>query len=158
MMFSLTKKNKNIFEGNESIIMIRYIWRQIHSKASICIARVLSDTETLSDIFFHSDLVKLFNTFFTKLIKDSTYKTNKYWVPLLEHKALAYSENLLVLNMSSKSMFFSHNWCLALNDHELNNKKNLIKCICLRGNFFFFLVFMLVYYLKFQFMFLKFSK
>jgi hypothetical protein len=47
--------------------------------------RVLSGTDTLSDILWaHPDSVKLFNMFPTVLIMDSTYKINKYWIPLLE--------------------------------------------------------------------------
>jgi hypothetical protein len=47
--------------------------------------RVLLGTDTLSDILWaHPNLVKLFNTFPTVLIMDSTYKINKYRIPLLE--------------------------------------------------------------------------
>jgi alpha-glucosidase len=47
---------------------------------------VLSDTKTLSNILWvHPNSVKLFNTFSTVLIIDSTYKSNKYWLPLLQY-------------------------------------------------------------------------
>jgi hypothetical protein len=47
--------------------------------------RVLPSTETLSDISWaHPNSMKLFNTFATVLIMDSTYKTNQYRIPLLE--------------------------------------------------------------------------
>jgi hypothetical protein len=47
--------------------------------------RVLPGTETLSDILWaHPDSVKLFNTFSTVLVMDSTYKVNKYRIPFLE--------------------------------------------------------------------------
>jgi hypothetical protein len=47
--------------------------------------RVLPSTETLSDILWaHPGSVKLFNTFPTVLIMDSTCKTNKYRLPLLK--------------------------------------------------------------------------
>jgi hypothetical protein len=47
--------------------------------------RLLSDNQTVSDIFFsHPESIKLFNLFPTVLVMDSTYKTNKYRLPLLE--------------------------------------------------------------------------
>ncbi|KAK2382991.1 hypothetical protein QL285_070490 [Trifolium repens] len=47
--------------------------------------RLLSDNQTVSDIFFaHPESIKLFNLFPTMLLLDSTYKTNKYRLPLLE--------------------------------------------------------------------------
>jgi hypothetical protein len=47
--------------------------------------KVLPGTDTLNDILWaHPDSVKLFNTFPTVLIMDSTYKLNKYRIPLLE--------------------------------------------------------------------------
>jgi hypothetical protein len=47
--------------------------------------RVLLGTDTLSDILWaHPNPVKLFNMFPTVLIMDSTYKINKYRIPLLE--------------------------------------------------------------------------
>ncbi|XP_050876455.1 protein FAR1-RELATED SEQUENCE 5-like [Lathyrus oleraceus] len=43
------------------------------------------DGVTVGDIFWtHPDSIKLFNTFPTVLIIDSTYKTNKYRLPLLK--------------------------------------------------------------------------
>lgn len=47
--------------------------------------RTCEDEVTVQDIFWiHSDSMKLFNMFPTILIIDSTYKTNKYMLPLLE--------------------------------------------------------------------------
>ena len=41
--------------------------------------------DIVRDIFWtHSDSIKLLNTFHTVLIMDTTYKTNKYRLPLLE--------------------------------------------------------------------------
>ncbi|PNX94134.1 protein FAR1-related sequence 5-like [Trifolium pratense] len=46
---------------------------------------VILGTEIMSDIFWaHPDSVKIFNTFPTVIIMDSTYKTNKYRLPLFE--------------------------------------------------------------------------
>lgn len=47
--------------------------------------KVCEDKVIVRDIFWsHPDSVKLFNNFPTVLIIDSTYKTNKYKLPLLE--------------------------------------------------------------------------
>lgn len=47
--------------------------------------RTCKDGVIIRDIFWtRPDSIKLFNTFPTVLILDSTYKTNKYRLPLLE--------------------------------------------------------------------------
>src|SRR3954464_8607576 len=47
--------------------------------------RTSEDKVTVRDIFWtHPESIKLFNTFPTVLVMDSTYKTNKYRLPLLE--------------------------------------------------------------------------
>jgi hypothetical protein len=48
-------------------------------------ARTNGDSDFVQDIFFaHPKSVCLFNTFPTVLLIDSTYKTNKYGIPLFE--------------------------------------------------------------------------
>jgi hypothetical protein len=48
-------------------------------------ARTNGESEYVHDIFFaHPKSVCLFNTFPTVLLMDSTYKTNKYGMPLFE--------------------------------------------------------------------------
>jgi hypothetical protein len=47
--------------------------------------RKYRDYDDVSDVFWaHPNSIKLFNTFSTVLVLDSTYKTNKYHLPLLE--------------------------------------------------------------------------
>jgi len=47
--------------------------------------RKYHDSDYGSDVFWaHPNSIKLFNTFSTVLVLDSTYKTNKYHLPLLE--------------------------------------------------------------------------
>ncbi|KAK2435534.1 hypothetical protein QL285_020585 [Trifolium repens] len=47
--------------------------------------RLLSDNQTISDIFFsHLESIKLYNIFNVVVVMDSTYKTNEYRLPLLE--------------------------------------------------------------------------
>ena len=47
--------------------------------------RKYRDSDDVSDVFWaHPNSIKLFNTFFTVLVLDSTYKTNKYRLPLPE--------------------------------------------------------------------------
>ncbi|CAK8563106.1 unnamed protein product [Lathyrus sativus] len=51
------------------------------------------DGVTIRDIFWtHPDSIKLFNTFSTVLILDSTYKTNKYRVLLFEMVGVTSTE------------------------------------------------------------------
>ncbi|XP_050909874.1 protein FAR1-RELATED SEQUENCE 5-like [Lathyrus oleraceus] len=55
--------------------------------------RTYEDGVTVRDIFWtHPDSIKLFNTFPTVLILDSTYKTNKYRIPLLEMVGVTSTE------------------------------------------------------------------
>ena len=45
----------------------------------------LKDEDVVHDIFWtHSDAVKLSNTYNLVFFIDSTYKTNRYWLPLLD--------------------------------------------------------------------------
>src|SRR4030043_1473182 len=47
--------------------------------------RNYANSQNVKDIFWaHPESIKVFNTFPTVLIMDSTYKTNKYCLPLLE--------------------------------------------------------------------------
>jgi histone-lysine N-methyltransferase SETD2 len=49
------------------------------------ITRLIFGTQTVSDIFWAQlNLIKLFNTFLTVVVMDSTYKTNIYGHPLFE--------------------------------------------------------------------------
>ena len=48
-------------------------------------SRCVDEFEVVSDLFWtHPDAVKLLNLFNIVFLMDSTYKTNKYWLPLLE--------------------------------------------------------------------------
>ena len=61
----------------------------------VCRHRQGDDGVTIREIFWtHSDSVKLFNTFPTVLIIDSTYKTNKYKLPLLEIVGVTLTEKM----------------------------------------------------------------
>lgn len=55
--------------------------------------RTSDDGVIVRDIFWtHPDSIKLFNMFSTVLIIDSTYKTNKYKVPLLKIMGVTFTE------------------------------------------------------------------
>src|SRR3954464_13395214 len=55
--------------------------------------RTSEDKVTVHDIFCtHPESIKLFNTFPTVLVMDSTYKTNKYRLPLLEIVAVTSTD------------------------------------------------------------------
>ncbi|GAU11480.1 hypothetical protein TSUD_344700 [Trifolium subterraneum] len=55
--------------------------------------RTIGDSTTIQDIFWaHPESIKLFNTFPTVLMMDSTYKTNKYKMPLFEIVGITSTE------------------------------------------------------------------
>ncbi|CAK8539545.1 unnamed protein product [Lathyrus sativus] len=63
--------------------------------------RACNDEVTVQDIFrTHLDLIKLFNTFSTMLILDSTYKTNKYRLPLFEMVDVTSTEKTYVVGFA----------------------------------------------------------
>ncbi|XP_058750117.1 protein FAR1-RELATED SEQUENCE 5-like [Vicia villosa] len=60
--------------------------------------RNCDDEVTVRDIFWiHPDSIKLFNTFSTVLLIDSTYKTNKYRLPLFEMVGVTSTEKTFVV-------------------------------------------------------------
>ena len=64
----------------------------------------------MSDIFWtHLDSVKLLNAFNIVLLMDSTYKTNKYRLPLLE-----------IVGVTSTGLTFSVAFVLLSNERENN--------------------------------------
>ncbi|XP_050888789.1 uncharacterized protein LOC127093944 [Lathyrus oleraceus] len=63
--------------------------------------RTCDDGVNVRDIFWtHPDSIKLFNTFPTVLILDSTYKTNKYKLPLLEMVDVTSTEKTYLVGFS----------------------------------------------------------
>ncbi|GAU21453.1 hypothetical protein TSUD_32840 [Trifolium subterraneum] len=56
--------------------------------------RTVGQSKTIQDFFWaHQESVKLFNTFPTVLMMDSTYKTNKYKMPLFEIVGVTSTED-----------------------------------------------------------------
>ena len=73
-------------------------------------SRCYQDSEVVSDIFWtHHDSVKLLNAFNIVLLMDSTYKTNKYRLPLLE-----------IVGVTSTGLTFSVAFVLLSNERENN--------------------------------------
>ena len=73
-------------------------------------SRCYQDLEVVSDIFWaHPDLVKLLNAFSVVLLMDSTYKTNKYRLPLLE-----------IVGVRSMGLTFSVAFVLLSTERENN--------------------------------------
>lgn len=63
--------------------------------------KVCKDKVTIQDIFWsHPDSIKMFNTFLTMLIIDSTYKTNKYRLPLLKIVGVTSMEKTFFVDFS----------------------------------------------------------
>jgi hypothetical protein len=72
--------------------------------------RTNGESTTLQDIFWaHPDSVKLFNTFPTVLLMDSTYKTNKYKMPLFE-----------IVGVTSTEKNFNVGFAFLTNEKEEN--------------------------------------
>jgi hypothetical protein len=87
-------------------------------------ARTDGESEFVQDIFFaHPKSVCLFNTFPTVLIMDSTYKTNKYGMPLFE-----------LVGETSTEETFNIGFAFMSNEKEENFTWVLQQCICLLRN------------------------
>lgn len=92
--------------------------------------RVSEDIVTVRDIFWsHPDSVKLFNTFPSVLIIDSTYKTNKYRFPLLEifgvtSTEMTYSVSFAFLESEKEG---NVTWTLEMCKSMLKDKKTCHK-------------------------------
>jgi len=73
-------------------------------------SRCYQDSKVVSDVFWtHPDSVKLLNAFSIILLMDSTYKTNKYRLPLLE-----------IVGVTSTGLTFSAAFVLLLTECENN--------------------------------------
>lgn len=84
--------------------------------------RVCEDKVTVRGIFWsHPDSIKLFNTFSTVLIIDSTYKTNKYIFSLLEIGGVTYTE----MTYSADFAFLESEKRTML--HEFGNVQDYVK-------------------------------
>ncbi|XP_050882761.1 protein FAR1-RELATED SEQUENCE 5 isoform X2 [Lathyrus oleraceus] len=69
----------------EDKIEMQQLLKLLDANNYVCRYRTCDDGVTVRDIFWtHPDSIKLFNTFSTVLILNSTFKTNKYRLPLLE--------------------------------------------------------------------------
>ncbi|MCI16601.1 FAR1-related protein, partial [Trifolium medium] len=85
---------------------------------------VFPDTEMLSEIIWaHPYSVKLFNTFPTMLIMDSTYKTNKYRLPLLEFVGTTFTGKTYVIAFAFLTSEREENFVW-----ELQSIHNLLRC------------------------------
>ena len=73
-------------------------------------SRCYQDSKVVSDVFWtHPDSVKLLNAFSIILLMDSTYKTNKYRLPLLE-----------IVGVTSTGLTFSAAFVLLSTERENN--------------------------------------
>jgi len=73
-------------------------------------SRCYQDSEVVSDVFWtHPDSVKLLNAFSIVLLMDSTYKTKKYRLPLLE-----------IVGVTSTGLTFSAAFVLLSTERENN--------------------------------------
>ena len=64
---------------------MQHLFKLIEDAKYVCWNRKRENSDVLRDIFWaQPDSVKLLNLFLIVLILDSTFKTNKYIIPLLE--------------------------------------------------------------------------
>jgi len=64
---------------------MHYLLKSLVDNGYVYHCRKYHDSDDVSDVFWaHPYSIKLFNTFSTVLVLDSTYKTNKFPLPLLE--------------------------------------------------------------------------
>ncbi|GAU30678.1 hypothetical protein TSUD_39020 [Trifolium subterraneum] len=83
--------------------------------------RTVGESTTVQDIFWaHPDSVKLFNTFPTVLLMDSTYKTNRYKMPLFE-----------IVGVTSTEMSYNIGFAFIANEKEENFTWVLEMCLTL---------------------------
>ena len=77
--------------------------------------RTYDDGVTVRDIFWtHPDSIKLFNTFSTVLILDSTYKTNKYRLPLFEMVGVTSTDKTFAVGFAFLECEKENNFTWAL--------------------------------------------
>ncbi|XP_050915675.1 uncharacterized protein LOC127130752 [Lathyrus oleraceus] len=99
----------------------------ISSKYQAC-----DDELAARDIFWtHPNFIKLFNTFFTVLIIDSTYKTNKYKFILLEIIGVTATEKTYSVEFAFFESEKEKNitWTLKMCRTILKDKENTLKVI-----------------------------
>ncbi|MCH87527.1 protein FAR1-RELATED SEQUENCE 5-like, partial [Trifolium medium] len=83
--------------------------------------RTVGESTTVQDIFWaHPDSVRLFNTFPTVLLMDSTYKTNRYKMPLFE-----------IVGVTSTEMSYNIGFAFIANEKEENFTWVLEMCLTL---------------------------
>ncbi|XP_058726499.1 uncharacterized protein LOC131597852 [Vicia villosa] len=94
--------------------------------------RVCEDKFIVRDIFWtHPKSIKLFNIFSTVLMIDSTYKTNKYRVPLLEIVGVTSTEKTFSVGFAFLESEKEDNvtWALEMSNTLLKDQENTLKAI-----------------------------
>ncbi|CAK8566772.1 unnamed protein product [Lathyrus sativus] len=94
--------------------------------------RTCGNGVTVRDIFWtHQDSINLFNTFLTVLILDSTYKTNKYTLPLFEMVGITSTEETYVVGFAFLEYEKEDNfkWALEVCQSLLKDQVEMPKAI-----------------------------
>ncbi|XP_058742100.1 uncharacterized protein LOC131614545 [Vicia villosa] len=82
-VYNIWYRNNKAIRGDRS--EIQQLLKMLDDNKYVSRYRTCDDGVTVRDVFWtHPDSIKLFNTFPTVLLLDSTYKTNKYRLPLFE--------------------------------------------------------------------------
>jgi hypothetical protein len=85
---------------------------------------LLSDNQTISDIFFSDpESIKFFNLFHIVVVIDSTYKTNRYRLHLLEFVGSTYAEQMFYIGFAFLLSEKEDNFVWAL-----ERCRELLKC------------------------------
>ncbi|XP_058756515.1 protein FAR1-RELATED SEQUENCE 5-like [Vicia villosa] len=90
ILVTLKRKEPDIWYHNNKVIKgdrseMQQLLKLLDDNKYVSRYRTCDDGVTVRDIFWtRPDSIKLFNTFSTMLILDSTYRTNKYRLPLFE--------------------------------------------------------------------------
>ncbi|XP_073223377.1 protein FAR-RED IMPAIRED RESPONSE 1-like [Cicer arietinum] len=94
---------------------MQHLFKLIEDAKYVCWNRKREDSDVMRDIFWaHPDSVKLLNLFPIVLIMDSTYKTNKYRMPLLEIVGMTSTEKTFVVGFAYLECEREENFCWAL--------------------------------------------
>jgi alpha-glucosidase len=107
-IYNIRQKYKNDLRGEYS--ELQQLLKCLEEHRYFHKIRTVGESSTVQDIFWaHPDSVKLLNTFPTVLLMDSTYKTNKYKMPLFE-----------IVGVTSTEKNFNVGFAFLTNEKEEN--------------------------------------
>ncbi|CAK8537733.1 unnamed protein product [Lathyrus sativus] len=98
-VYNIRYRTNKVIRGDRS--EMQQLLKLLDDNSYVSRYRTCDDGVTSRDIFWtHLDLIKFFNTFSIMLILDSTYKNNKYKLPLFEMVDVTSIEKTYVVGFS----------------------------------------------------------